>query len=185
MNSIGLCYSAQSRSDPVAGSPHRRKLPYIRSSYSFSGRRLKTAALVGAVALMSAITAEGEVYFNDSTVTVSISEGPASRNCIVRLKPTRTLGGDLAPRLTLATQGQSLLSFGVENPERYSNVVVVQNGARVPFARTDISVLTSSGTPGWPQPSNRNARFLSRRSRPVPEDMSAADTSASTLTRSL
>src|SRR5262245_4485272 len=140
MNSIGLCDSAQSRSNCVTDSPHRRKLPCIRSSYIFSGRRLKAAAcMVGAVALMSAITAEGEVYFNDSTVTVSISEGPASRNCTVRLKPTMTLGGDLAPRLTLATQGQSLLSFGVENPERYSNVVVVQNSTRVPFASGDIT----------------------------------------------
>jgi hypothetical protein len=94
---------------------------------------------VGAVALMSAITAEGEVYFNDSTVTVSISEGPASRNCTVRLKSTMTLGGDLAPRLALATQGRSLLSFGVENPERYSNVVVVQRSTRVPFATSDVA----------------------------------------------
>ena len=133
MNYMGLCYNSQSRSDPVTDLPHRRELP-------FSGRRLKTAAwMVGAVTLMSTTMAESEVYFNDSTVTVSISEGPASPNCTVRLKPTMTLGGDLAPRLILATQGQSQLSFGVENPERYLNVAVVQNSTRVPFASTDIA----------------------------------------------
>ncbi len=75
----------------------------------------------------------------DSTVTVSASEGPASRNCTVRLKPTMTLGGGLAPRLTLETRGPSLLSFGVENPEWYSNVVIVHDGTRAPLASTDLA----------------------------------------------
>jgi hypothetical protein len=140
--------------------------------------------MVAAVALMSA-SAEGEVYFNDSTVTISLSEGPGSRNCTVRLKPTMTRGGELAPRLILATQGQSQLSFGVENPERYSNVVVVQNSTRVPFASADTTSVDKFRNSRLAAALKSQRTFLSRQSGPAPEDMSAADTSASSLTRSL
>ena len=60
-----------------------------------------------------------------------------SRNCTVLLKPTQTLGDNLAPRLTLVTSGASRLSFGVDGPAQYSNLVIVQNNVRRPLVGTD------------------------------------------------
>jgi hypothetical protein len=120
--------------------PHGRKSLRIRSGFVFSGRIGTAAWMAAALVLMSAATVKAEVLFNDSTVTVSVaSDGGTSRTCTVRLKPVTTLGGGLAPRLILETRDPSLLSFGVENPGWYSNVVVVHNGTRVPVAGTDLA----------------------------------------------
>lgn len=101
------------------------------------GQHRRTAAWMGAAAtLMFVGTTRSEVYFNDSTVSVVVPEGLGSRNCTVRLKPTITFGGSIAPHLILETKGQSQLSFGIENPEQYSNVVVVHHGMRVPLAKS-------------------------------------------------
>lgn len=119
--------------------PHERKSLRIRFGFVFSGR-MTAAWMAAALVPMCVAPLKAEVLFNDSTVTVSAaSNGGTSRTCTVRLKPVTALGGSLAPRLILETSDPSLLSFGVENPGWYSNVVVVQNGTRVPVAGTDLA----------------------------------------------
>jgi hypothetical protein len=86
---------------------------------------------------LAASPAPGEVYASDPSIEISGTGPRTSRNCIVLLKPTQTLGDNLAPRLTLVTTGTSRLSFGVDGPAQYSNLVVVQNNARRPLIGND------------------------------------------------
>jgi hypothetical protein len=81
--------------------------------------------------------AAGEIYSSDSGIEISGTGSRMSRNCTVLLKPTQTFGDNLAPRLTLVTSGASRLSFGVDGPAQYSNLVVVQNNVRRPLVGTD------------------------------------------------
>jgi hypothetical protein len=78
-----------------------------------------------------------EVYSSDSGIEISGTGPRASRSCTVLLKPTQALGDNLAPRLTLVTAGTSRLSFGVDGPAQYSNLVMVQNNARRPLIGND------------------------------------------------
>jgi hypothetical protein len=57
-----------------------------------------------------------------------------------------TFGGELAPQLVLVTKGPSAVSFGVENPERYSNVVIVQHNARKQFVSIENAGVDQFGT---------------------------------------
>lgn len=110
----------------------------------FSFRRLSWPISLGVVSCISAIivmifvnTAAGEVYLSDAGIEISGTGSRISRNCRVLLKPTMVLGDQFAPRLILVTNGQSHLSFGVENAGQYSNVVIVQNNTRKLLASLD------------------------------------------------
>lgn len=93
--------------------------------------------LIGVVVAMLASSASAEVFFSDATVEISGSGPRASRNCTVALKPTQSLGGDLAPQLVLMTSGQSRLSYGLNKSSQYAGAVIVQNNVRRPFANGD------------------------------------------------
>lgn len=86
---------------------------------------------------MLASSASAEVFFSDATVEISGSGSRTSRNCTVVLKPTQSLGDDLAPQLALITSGQSRLSYGLAKPGQYTGAVIVQNNVRRPFASGD------------------------------------------------
>jgi hypothetical protein len=77
--------------------------------------------------------AAGEVYFSDPSVEISGTGARGSQTCTLVMKPTQTFGGPLAPRLVIVTEGESRLSFGVENPAQYRSVVIVQENTRRPF----------------------------------------------------
>jgi hypothetical protein len=79
--------------------------------------------------------AAGEVLLSDASIEISANGPRASRNCTVLLKPARTLGDDLAPRLALVTAGTQL-SFGIDKPAQYSSQVIVQNNTRRVFGMT-------------------------------------------------
>jgi len=98
--------------------------------------RMRRCILAFSAAMLSS-TVSAEVYFSDATFEVSSAGTGVSRNCIAILKPTQTSGDVLAPRLLVATSGQSRLSFGVEGPARYSGLVLVQDNMRRPFAGSE------------------------------------------------
>jgi uncharacterized membrane protein len=78
-----------------------------------------------------------EIYSSDSSAEISGSGPRSSRSCTVLLKPAMTFGDDLAPRLVLTTNGQSRLSFGIQNAGAYADAVIVQDNMRKPFAGSD------------------------------------------------
>jgi hypothetical protein len=102
-----------------------------------AGRWLARACLGAMCVAALAHTAAGEVYFSDASVEISGTTGRGSRTCAAVLKPTQTLGGDLAPRLVMVTEGETRLSFGIEKPAQYSGAAIVQANTRRPFVGFD------------------------------------------------
>jgi hypothetical protein len=86
--------------------------------------------IAGIACAALAAPAAGEVYSSDASAEISGSGARNARSCTVLLKPARTLGDDLAPRLVLTTSGLARLSFGLDRAGQFSNPVLVQNNSR-------------------------------------------------------
>lgn len=103
---------------------------------------MRTAArrIMGLLGLIFAVAladpAVGEVLLSDNSVEISGTGARSSRSCTALLKPAQTTGEE-APRVTLTTTGVSQLSFGVDKPSRYANLVLVQNNNRRPLAAAE------------------------------------------------
>jgi hypothetical protein len=95
-------------------------------------KSVRALSLVGFAFLFS-VGVSAEVYYSDSVFQVSGSGNRSSRECTVTLQPSRTLGGEDAPRLMLVTTGQDRLTADIRSGERYQDMVIVQNNKRTPF----------------------------------------------------